>query len=181
MSKNNINKLFVQELINSFCYFAPLTLIAVFLYAKGISVSDVALAMLVGSIISRWGRLIFAPIFDLAPINILMSGFQFIGAIGYFSLAYATNIYGIIIAIIFISLFYGNNSMLIRVLNLNIKASKLSTLNEKYAFLHVATNVASALGPLILNMIYYKISKEYALNFIGFLLFYLFIFCNEIV
>ncbi|MBA4696557.1 MAG: MFS transporter [Legionella sp.] len=55
------------------------------------------------------------------------------------------------LSIFLISICYGNNSLLIRVLINQVDSP--DSLNKRFAFLHVATNVAAMLGPLIFNIL----------------------------
>lgn len=148
--ENQVRLFFIQEIINSFCYFAPLSFIAIFLYdSKQLGKVEVGLAMLTGIWASRFSRILLAPLIDKIRVNLLVSGLQLMGAIGYLLLT-KSNI-PVFISIFFISICYGNNSMLIRVL-INQIDSPVS-LNKRFAILHVATNIAAMFGPLVFNMI----------------------------
>lgn len=139
-----------QELLNSACYFAPLSFIAIFLYDyKHLGKVEVGLAMLLGVWSSRCTRILLAPLIDKIKVNLLFAYLQLLGAIGYLLLAYAD--IPPFISIFLISICYGNNSMLIRVLINQIDDP--TPLNRRFAMLHVATNIAAMFGPLFFNMI----------------------------
>ena len=160
-NKVNLRSIFSQVIVNSYCYFAPLSFIAIFLNLQlEIPAAKVALLMLIGAMTSRYSRLFFASIFDLIPVHILVSGLQIIGALGYFILSITKNPNCILISLILVGMFYGNSYTIIRVITVSLKSLKLESLNEKFALLHIATNVAAGIGPLILNIIYFKVSKQ---------------------
>ncbi len=169
--KSYLKKLFVQELITSFGYLAPLSMLAIFLSEyKGISTQEVGLAMFLSSITARWGRLIFSPFFDLLKPYVLLSIMQIIGAAGYFLLTFFHSFSVIIVAFIFIGLFYGSNTIVTRVLtsllkNTNNDSSKSST--ENFSIIHVGTNISATIGPIIINFIYIFFSKEFAFKFMA--------------
>lgn len=74
-----LKALFIQEFINSTCYFAPLSFIAVFLYNYAhMSKSDIALAMLIGVWASRSTRIFLAHVFDKIRVNILFFGYKYL-------------------------------------------------------------------------------------------------------
>ena len=157
-NKVNLRSIFSQVIVNSYCYFAPLSFIAIFLNLQlEIPAAKVALLMLIGAMTSRYSRLFFASIFDLIPVHILVSGLQIIGALGYFILSITKNPNCILISLILVGMFYGNSYTIIRVITVSLKSLKLESLNEKFALLHIATNVAAGIGPLILNIIYFKV------------------------
>lgn len=169
--KIKFHTLFIQEIINCFGFFAPLSLLAIFLNIYNhIPSADVAVAMLVGSLTSRWGRILFAPLLNRLSVNLLISAFQFLGAVGYIILAYGHNFTIILLAMFCIGLFYGNNSLINSVLVTAVKTDN-AKINEKFAALHVATNLAAGLGPVIVSMIYYSIGGIIAFYFMALMLF----------
>ena len=171
--KSYLKKLFVQELITSFGYLAPLSMLAIFLSEyKGVTTQEVGLAMFLSSIAARWGRLLFSPFFDLLKPNFLLSIMQIIGAIGYLLLTYYQSFSIIITSFIFIGLFYGSNTIVTRVLTSLIKG-KSST--ENFSIIHVGTNISATLGPIIINFIYIFFNKEFAFKFMG-----IFLCCSAI-
>jgi MFS family permease len=165
--KSYLKKLFVQELITSFGYLAPLSMLAIFLSEyKGISTQEVGLAMFLSSITARWGRLFFSPFFDLLKPYILLSIMQIIGAIGYVLLTFYQSFSVIIVAFIFIGLFYGSNTIVTRVLTSLLK-NKSNSSTENFSIIHVGTNISATLGPIIINFIYIFFNKEFAFKFMG--------------
>ncbi len=111
-----------------------------------------------------------APLINQLPVNVLIAAFQFLGAVGYIILAYGHSFAIILLAVFFIGLFYGNNSLINSVLVTTVKTDN-TKINEKFAALHVATNLAAGLGPLIISIIYYSIGGIVAFYFMAFILF----------
>ena len=166
--KNDLKKLFIQEVITSFGYLAPLSMLAIFLSEyKGIHTDKIGFAMLISSITARWGRLIFSPIFDKIKTNILLSGMQIVGALGYFILTYYHSYLLIIISFIFIGLFYGSNTIVTRVLTSFIQKNSDGNTTEKFSILHIGSNVSATIGPIIINAIYIYFNKDFAFLFMG--------------
>ncbi len=164
MIKNKqFKQLFIQEVINCFAYFAPLTLIAIFLnHYHQMDPHTIAFIMLFGSIATRWGRILISPILSKLPVYMAMSLLQLVGAMGYLLLFYGHSNLSAFISVIMIGLFYGNNSIFIRVLIAIFSKNKQDSFNEKFAWLHMATNIASCLGPFIFNTIYVAFSPKIA-------------------
>lgn len=160
----NLKQLFIQEVINCLAYFAPLTLIAIFLSNyQGLTAKNIAFVMLAGSIAARWGRIAISPILSAVPVHISITLLQLLGAIGYLLLFYSYNTFSALFAMVMIGLFYGNNSIFIRVLiTTTFKSDKTESFNERFAWLHMATNIATCLGPLVFNLIYSHFNGEIA-------------------
>lgn len=160
-SNNEVRPFFIQEILNCLCYFAPLSFIAIYLYDnKHFDKVEVGLAMLLGIWASRCSRILLAPFIDKIKVNFLIPGLQLLGAVGYLLLT--TNTPPVFISIFMISICYGNNSMLIRVLINQI--DNPTTLNKRFAVLHVATNIAAMFGPVIFNIIALYYNMTLALN-----------------
>ncbi|APJ02546.1 MFS transporter [Silvanigrella aquatica] len=160
--KHYLKKLFAQELVSGFGYLAPLSMLALFLSEfKDITTSQVSLAMLLSSITARWGRLIFAPVLELLKPSVLLAVMQIVGALGYFLLTFYHSFSIMLLALIFIGFFYGSNTIFIRVLTSFLKEkTNQSTIN--YSIIHIATNIAATLGPILVNFIYIYYNKEFA-------------------
>jgi len=162
----NIKNLFIQEIITSFGYLAPLSLLAIFLSEnKDIHTDKIGFAMLISSITARWGRLLFSPIFDKIKANILLSIMQFAGAIGYYLLSFYQNYSVIILSLTLIGLFYGSNSIITRVLTSFLDKNNNST--KKFSILHIGTNISATIGPIIINLIYIYSNKNFAFLFMA--------------
>jgi MFS transporter, DHA1 family, multidrug resistance protein len=165
------NTLFTQELINCFGFFAPLSLLAIFLSSYNhIATAEVATAMLLGSLISRWSRIVLASLFNRLPLHILIAGFQYLGGVGYIILAHAQTFSVVLLALFLIGIFYGNNSLINSVLLSQLKTAN-NQLNEKFAALHIATNLSAGLGPLLISGIYYICGGIIAFYFMAVVLF----------
>ena len=159
--ENQARLFFILEIINCLCYFAPLSFIAIFLYdIKHLGKVEVGLVMLLGIWASRFSRILLAPLIDKIRVNLLVSGLQLLGAIGYLLITDSDP--HVFISIFLISICYGNNSMLIRVLINQINSP--ASLNKRFAILHVATNIAAMFGPLLFNMIALYSNITYALK-----------------
>ncbi len=167
VNNKNIRNLFIQEIITSFGYLAPLSMLAIFLSEnKEIHTDKIGFAMFISSITARWGRLLFSPIFDKIKANLLLSLMQITGAIGYYLLSFYQNYSVIILSLILIGLFYGSNSIITRVLtSFSDKNNNNST--KKFSILHIGTNISATIGPIIINLIYIYFNKNFAFLFLG--------------
>jgi DHA1 family multidrug resistance protein-like MFS transporter len=147
------SRLFSQELISSFAYFAPQSFLAVyFLEVKNMPASLVAIALLTGSLTARAGRLLLFPLFDRLAPQVLLAGFQLIGALGYLWLALGESSLAMHVGLVMVGFFYGTNALMIRIIN--SYASKGNQQRLNYAIIHIGTNIASGLGPLLLNQLF---------------------------
>ena len=163
----NIKNLFIQEIITSFGYLAPLSMLAIFLSEnKDIHTDKIGFAMLISSITARWGRLLFSPIFDKIKANILLSIMQFAGAIGYYLLSFYQNYSVIILSLTLIGLFYGSNSIITRVLTSFLDTNNNNS-TKKFSILHIGTNISATIGPIIINLIYIYFNKNFAFLFMA--------------
>lgn len=167
VDKSYLQKLFIQELITSFGYLAPLSMLAVFLSEYNeINTQQVGFAMFISSITARWGRLIFTPVFDLLKPYLLLSIMQIVGAIGYILLTYYKSFLVITISLILIGFFYGSNTIITRVLTSLIKDQNNSS-TKNFSIIHVGTNISATIGPILINLIYLYFGKELAFKFMS--------------
>lgn len=163
MSSSKVRPFIIQELINSLCYFAPLSFIAIFLYEyRQLSQTDSGIIMMFGVLVSRCTRFFLAPLVDKIRVNLLVSGLQVLGGIGFLLLPYKGC--SAFVSIFLISICYGNNSMLLRVLVNEVHSGP--SLNRRFAMLHVATNWAAMIGPLLFTIltVYFNMSLAIKAN-----------------
>lgn len=160
-------KLFLQEIITSFGYLAPLSMLVIFLSDNNsITVEQVGFAMFVSSLTARWGRLIFSPVFNYFKPKTILSIMQMVGALGYLLLYLHQSFIFIIISLTLIGLFYGSNTIYIRVLTSFLKNNnKFST--KSYSIIHIGTNISATAGPILINFLYNIKNKEFVYLFMS--------------
>lgn len=146
-----LNKIFIQELVTSIAYFAPVSFMAIFLSRQSFSAHQIAIMLMVGSLTARGSRIILAPILDLFSVRANFIIFQFSGVVGYTLLAVSLSFEWMIIALVCIGFFYANSALLIRALFASLEIKQFQV---QYAKLHVVTNIAVAFGPLIINFVF---------------------------
>jgi predicted MFS family arabinose efflux permease len=133
---------------------------------NSITVEQVGFAMFVSSLTARWGRLLFSPVFNYFKPKTILSIMQMFGAFGYLLLYLQQSFIFIIIALTFIGLFYGSNTIYIRVLTSFLKnENKFAT--KSYSIIHIGTNISATAGPILINLLYNIKNKEFVYLFMS--------------
>ncbi len=148
-----MNRVWFQEIISSGVFFGAISFILLFLSSdKGFSPAEVASLMFICSFWARGSRVLLAPILDKISIRLNFCLFHLSGAVGYLGLIYAKSFLESSIAVVLIGFFFAGSNLLIRVLIPDL--NKGEVLNKTFAKLHVVTNIAAGLAPLVMNLLF---------------------------
>ncbi len=145
----------VEELLTSFFYLVPMSLIVVYLYQKSsITPVDSAMLLFLMAFTARLGRLLLTPVLDKIPVYILLSSMQLVCAIGFFLLAKTEIFVLLVVSVLLIGFFYGNSVLVIRAVVSCLKIEQENQRIMSFARLNIATNIPILVGPFALNQIY---------------------------
>lgn len=148
----------VQDFIGAFAFFAPQALFIAYLHENiQLSAGDTSGILFTLIFFSRIGRLAFSPYLDKINFPLLLTILQFLGGLGFYLLSRGgiTELY---LGAFLIGLFYGNNSIVIRIATSFLKNQSLSL---NYSLLSTATNLASSGGALLLGVLYQHAGPVY--------------------
>ncbi|MCW2107073.1 UNVERIFIED_ORG: putative MFS family arabinose efflux permease [Rahnella aquatilis] len=148
----------IQDFIGAFAFFAPQALLIAYLHENlQLSAGNTSGILFTLIFFSRIGRLAFSPYLDKINFPLLLAILQLLGGLGFYLLSRGeiTNLY---LGAFLVGLFYGNNSIVIRIATSFLKNQSLSL---NYSLLSTVTNLASSGGALLLGMLYQHVGPVY--------------------
>ncbi|WP_337024728.1 MULTISPECIES: MFS transporter [unclassified Pantoea] len=148
----------IQDFIGAFAFFAPQALLIAYLHENmQLSSEDTSGILFTLIFFSRIGRLAFSPYLNKINFPLLLTILQLLGGLGFYLLSRG-GIIDLYLGAFLIGLFYGNNSIVIRIATSFLKNQSL-TLN--YSLLSTVTNLASSGGAIFLGLLYKHLGPVY--------------------
>jgi len=143
---------FAQNFLNNYGYFAPLSMVGLYLLDRSLSAAQVGTVLLLLSVSGRASRALFAPLLDRVPTRYALTTTYMLMGTGYIIVAESTAFVGAAIGLFLVGSAYGSCSLLLRAITARMYENH--SLRLILVKLAVGTNIAATLGPLLSSLLY---------------------------
>lgn len=149
---------FAQNCLNNYGYFAPLSVLGVYLLDRSLSAAQVGTLLLLLSASGRASRALFAPLLDRIPTRCALTTTYLVMGAGYIIVAESAAFVGTALGLFMVGTAYGSCSLLLRVITVRLREDQ--SLRLMLVKLAVGTNIAATLGPLLSSLLYVQIAPN---------------------
>ncbi|MCK1612705.1 MULTISPECIES: hypothetical protein [unclassified Bradyrhizobium] len=149
---------FAQNCLNNYGYFAPLSVLGVYLLDRSLSAAQVGTLLLLLSASGRASRALFAPLLDRIPTRCALTTTYLVMGAGYTIVAESAAFVGTALGLFMVGTAYGSCSLLLRVISVRLREDQ--SLRLMLVKLAVGTNIAATLGPLLSSLLYVQMAPN---------------------
>lgn len=149
---------FAQNCLNNYGYFAPLSVLGVYLLDRSLSAAQVGTLLLLLSASGRASRALFAPLLDRIPTRCALTTTYLVMGAGYIIVAESAAFVGTALGLFMVGTAYGSCSLLLRVITVRLREDQ--SLRLMLVKLAVGTNIAATLGPLLSSLLYVQMAPN---------------------
>ncbi|MFK4728035.1 MFS transporter [Bradyrhizobium niftali] len=149
---------FAQNFLNNYGYFAPLSVLGVYLLDRSLSAAQVGTLLLLLSASGRASRALFAPLLDRIPTRCALTTTYLVMGAGYIIVAESAAFVGTALGLFMVGTAYGSCSLLLRVITVRLREDQ--SLRLMLVKLAVGTNIAATLGPLLSSLLYVQMAPN---------------------
>ncbi|WP_247480466.1 MFS transporter [Bradyrhizobium sp. CW9] len=149
---------FAQNFLNNYGYFAPLSVLGVYLLDRSLSAAQVGTLLLLLSASGRASRALFAPLLDRIPTRCALTTTYLVMGAGYTIVAESAAFVGTALGLFMVGTAYGSCSLLLRVITVRLREDQ--SLRLMLVKLAVGTNIAATLGPLLSSLLYVQMAPN---------------------
>ncbi|MDF0522868.1 hypothetical protein P0R31_37165 [Bradyrhizobium yuanmingense] len=149
---------FAQNCLNNYGYFAPLSVLGLYLLDRSLSAAQVGTLLLLLSASGRASRALFAPLLDRIPTLYALTTTYLVMGAGYIIVAESATFVGTALGLFMVGTAYGSCSLLLRVITVRLREDQ--SLRLMLAKLAVGTNIAATLGPLLSSLLYVQMAPN---------------------
>lgn len=149
---------FAQNFLNNYGYFAPLSVLGVYLLDRSLSAAQVGTLLLLLSASGRASRALFAPLLDRIPTRCALTTTYLVMGAGYIIVAESAALVGTALGLFMVGTAYGSCSLLLRVIAVRLREDQ--SLRLMLVKLAVGTNIAATLGPLLSSLLYVQMAPN---------------------
>ncbi|MDF0498391.1 MFS transporter [Bradyrhizobium yuanmingense] len=149
---------FAQNFLNNYGYFAPLSVLGLYLLDRSLSAAQVGTLLLLLSASGRASRALFAPLLDRIPTLYALTTTYLVMGAGYIIVAESAAFVGTALGLFMVGTAYGSCSLLLRVITVRLREDQ--SLRLMLAKLAVGTNIAATLGPLLSSLLYVQMAPN---------------------
>ncbi|WP_456725974.1 hypothetical protein [Bradyrhizobium sp. USDA 3397] len=149
---------FAQNCLNNYGYFAPLSVLGLYLLDRSLSAAQVGTLLLLLSASGRASRALFAPLLDRIPTLYALTTTYLVMGAGYIIVAESAAFVGTALGLFMVGTAYGSCSLLLRVITVRLREDQ--SLRLMLAKLAVGTNIAATLGPLLSSLLYVQMAPN---------------------
>jgi MFS family permease len=147
-----------QNFLNNYGYFAPLSVLGVYLLDRSLSAAQVGTLLLLLSASGRASRALFAPLLDRIPTRCALTTTYLVMGAGYIIVAESAAFVGTALGLFMVGTAYGSCSLLLRVITVRLREDQ--SLRLMLVKLAVGTNIAATLGPLLSSLLYVQMAPN---------------------
>ncbi|MCK1495395.1 hypothetical protein IVB14_34550 [Bradyrhizobium sp. 180] len=149
---------FAQNFLNNYGYFAPLSVLGIYLLDRSLSAAQVGTLLLLLSASGRAPRALFAPLLDRIPTRYSLTTTYLVMGAGYIIVAESAAFVGTALGLFMVGTAYGSCSLLLRVITVRLREDQ--SLRLMLVKLAVGTNIAATLGPLLSSLLYVQMAPS---------------------
>ncbi|UWU67863.1 MFS transporter [Bradyrhizobium sp. NC92] len=149
---------FAQNFLNNYGYFAPLSVLGLYLLDRSLSAAQVGTLLLLLSASGRASRALFAPLLDRIPTRYALTTTYLVMGAGYIIVAESAAFVGTSLGLFMVGTAYGSCSLLLRVITVRLREDQ--SLRLMLVKLAVGTNIAATLGPLLSSLLYVQMAPN---------------------
>ncbi|WP_027577610.1 MFS transporter [Bradyrhizobium sp. WSM1743] len=149
---------FAQNFLNNYGYFAPLSVLGLYLLDRSLSAAQVGTLLLLLSASGRASRALFAPLLDRISARYALTISYLVMGAGYIIVAESAAFAGAALGLFLVGTAYGSCSLLLRVITVRLREDQ--SLRLMLVKLAVGTNIAATLGPLLSSLLYVQMAPN---------------------